>query len=43
MMREWAHISVDGASDGRQRMQDDNRDLCQNCRTPLHTLMTTAH
>jgi hypothetical protein len=30
----WAHVSINGASDGRQLMPDDNRDLCEICWRP---------
>jgi hypothetical protein len=39
----WAHVSVIGASDGRQLMPDDNRDLCEICWSPLQTLMKKVH
>ena len=26
----WAHVSVTGASEGKQLMPDDNRDLCRS-------------
>jgi hypothetical protein len=35
----WAHVSVNGASDGKQLMPDENRDLCEVCWSPLQTLM----
>ena len=31
----WARVSVNGASDGKQLMPDDNRDLCEICWSPL--------
>jgi hypothetical protein len=39
----WARVSVNGASDGRQLMPDDNRDLCEICWSPLQTLMKKVH
>jgi hypothetical protein len=39
----WAHVSVNGASDGKQLMPDDNRDLCEICWSPLQTLMKKVH
>jgi hypothetical protein len=39
----WAHISINGASDGKQIMPDDNRDLCEICWSPLHTLMKKGY
>ena len=39
----WAHVSVNGASDGKQLMPDDNRDLCEICWSPLQTLMKRVH
>jgi len=39
----WARISVNGASDGKQLMPDDNRDLCEICWSPLQTLMKKVH
>jgi hypothetical protein len=38
-----AHIGVNGASDGKQLMPDDNRDLCEICWSPLQTLMKKVH
>ena len=39
----WAHVSINGASDGKQLMPDDNRDLCELCWSPLQTLMKKVH
>jgi hypothetical protein len=39
----WAHVSINGASDGKQIMPDDNRDLCEICWSPLQTLMKKIH
>jgi hypothetical protein len=39
----WAHVSVNGTSDGRQLMPDDNRDLCEICWSPLQMLMKKVH
>jgi hypothetical protein len=39
----WAHVSINGASDGKQLMPDDNRDLCEICWSPLQTLMKKVH
>ena len=39
----WAHISVNGESDGKQLMPDDNRHLCEICWSPLQTLMKKIH
>jgi hypothetical protein len=39
----WAHVSVNGVSDGRKLMPDDNRDLCEICWSPLQTLMKKVH
>ena len=39
----WARVSVNGASDGKQLMPDDNRDLCEICWSPLQTLMKKVH
>jgi hypothetical protein len=39
----WARVSVNGASDGKQIMPDDNRDLCEICWSPLQTLMKKVH
>ena len=36
----WAHVTVNGASDGKQLMPDVDRDLCEICWSPLQTLMT---
>jgi hypothetical protein len=33
----WARVRVNGASDGKQLMPDDNRDLCEICWSPLQT------
>jgi hypothetical protein len=38
-----ARVSVNGASDGKQLMPDDNRDLCEICWSPLLTLMKKVH
>jgi hypothetical protein len=35
----WAHIHINGISDGRRLMPDDERDLCEICWSPLQTLM----
>ena len=34
---------MNGASDGKQLMPDDNRDLCEICWSPLQTLMKKVH
>jgi hypothetical protein len=39
----WARVSVNGASDGKRLMPDDNRDLCEICWSPLQTLMKKVH
>ena len=39
----WTHISVNGASDGKQIMPDDRRDLCEICWSPLQSLMKKVH
>jgi hypothetical protein len=39
----WARVSINGASDGKQLMPDDNRDLCEICWSPLQTLMKKVH
>jgi hypothetical protein len=39
----WAHVSINGASDGKQIMPDDNRDLCEICWSPLQTLMKKVY
>ena len=39
----WARVSVNGASDGKQLMPDDNRDLCEICWSPLQTLTKKVH
>jgi hypothetical protein len=43
----WARVSVsvsvNGASDGKQLMPDDNRDLCEIRWSPLQTLMKKVH
>jgi hypothetical protein len=39
----WAHVSVNGVSDGKHIMPDDNRDLCEICWSPLQTLMKKVH
>jgi hypothetical protein len=38
-----AHVSVNGVSDGRKLMPDDNSDLCEICWSPLQTLMKKVH
>lgn len=35
----WAHVHINGVSDGRQLMPDDDRDFCEICWSPLQTLM----
>jgi hypothetical protein len=35
----WAHVSVNGASDGKQLMPEVDRDLCEICWSPLQTAM----
>jgi hypothetical protein len=35
----WAHVQINGVSDGRRLMPDDERDLCEICWSPLQTLM----
>ena len=35
--------AVNGASDGKQLMPDDNRDLCEICWSPLQMLMKKVH
>jgi hypothetical protein len=39
----WARVSINGASDGRQLMPDDDRDLCEICWSPLQSLMKKVH
>jgi hypothetical protein len=39
----WARVSVNGASDGRQLMPDDNRDPYEICWSPLQTLLKEVH
>jgi hypothetical protein len=39
----WAHVSVNGVSDGGKLMPDDNRDLGEICSSPLQRLMKKAH
>ena len=39
----WARVSINGASDGKQLMPDDNRDLCEICWSPLQALMKKLH
>ena len=39
----WAHVSVTGASEGKQLMPDYNRDLCMICWSPLQTLLDEVH
>jgi hypothetical protein len=39
----WAHISINGASDGKQLIPDENRDLCEICWSPLQTTMKQVH
>ena len=39
----WAHVTVNGASDGKQLMPDDNRDLCEICWSPLQMLMKKVY
>jgi hypothetical protein len=39
----WARVSINGTSDGKQLMPDDNRDLCEICWSPLQTLMKKVH
>jgi hypothetical protein len=39
----WAYVRVNGESDGKQLMPDDNRDLCEICWSPLQTLMKKVH
>jgi hypothetical protein len=39
----WACVSINGASDGKQLMPDDNRDLCEIRWSPLQTLMKKVH
>ena len=34
---------MNGASDGKQLMPDDNRDLCEICWSPHQTLMKKVH
>ena len=36
----WAHVTVNGASDGKQLMPNVDRDLCEICWSPLQTLLT---
>jgi hypothetical protein len=38
-----AHVSVNGAVDGKQLIPDDNRDLYEICWSPLQTLMKKVH
>jgi hypothetical protein len=35
----WARVKINGASDGKQLMPDDERDLCEICWSPLQMLM----
>ena len=35
----WAHVHINGVSDGKQLVPDDDRDLCEICWSPLQTLM----
>jgi hypothetical protein len=35
----WAHIHINGVTDGKKLMPDDDRDLCEICWSPLQTLM----
>ena len=39
----WTRVSINGASDGKQLMPDDNQDLCEICWSPLQTLMKKVH
>jgi hypothetical protein len=39
----WAHLHINGASGGKQLMPDDDRDLCEICWSPMHTLMKKVH
>ena len=36
----WAHLTVNGASDGKQLMPNVDRDLCDDLLEPLQTLLT---
>ena len=36
----WAHVTVNGASDGKQLMPNVDRDLCEICWSPLQKLLT---
>jgi hypothetical protein len=35
----WARVKINGVSDGKQVMPDDERDLCEICWSPLQTLL----
>ncbi len=35
----WAHLTVNGAADGKQLMPDVDRDLCEICWSPLQTTL----
>jgi hypothetical protein len=39
----WAHVSVNGVSNGKQLISDDTRDLCEICWSPLQMLMKKVH
>jgi hypothetical protein len=39
----WAHVRINGAAEGKQLMPNDERDLCEICWSPLHTLMKQVH
>jgi hypothetical protein len=35
----WAHVTVNGASEGKQLMSAEERDLCEICWDPFRPLM----
>jgi hypothetical protein len=35
----WAHVTVNGASDGKQLMPNVEKDLCEICWSPLQTTL----
>jgi hypothetical protein len=38
-----AHVHINGLTDGKELLPDDNRDLCEICWSPLQTLMKKVH
>ena len=38
-----AHVTVNGASDGKQLIPNVDRDLCEICWSPLQMLMKKVH